>query len=114
MGYVGGYVNSVRSILNYPFFFWVRDTIFNNKDMTNLRQFYSEWSKNIDLRELHYMANFVDNHDNARWLSWSGDWENKKKVFKTGHVLTLTAMGIPIVYYGSEQYFAGGNDPNNR
>lgn len=60
------------------------------------------------------MANFVDNHDNARWLSWGGDWEAKKKIFKTGHVLTLTAVGIPIVYYGSEQYFAGGNDPNNR
>jgi glycosidase len=35
-------------------------------------------------------------------------------VFKTGHVLALTSVGIPIVYYGSEQYFTGGNDPNNR
>lgn len=114
MGYVGGYVGSVTSVLNYPFFYWVRDTIFNNKDMTNLRMYYSEWSKHIDLKQLHYMANFVDNHDNARWLSWGGDWENKKKIFKTGHVLTLTSVGIPMVYYGSEQYFAGGNDPNNR
>lgn len=38
MGYVGGYVGSVSSILNYPFFFWVRDTIYNtSKEMTNLR-----------------------------------------------------------------------------
>ena len=28
--------------------------------------------------------------------------------------MALTAMGIPIIYYGTEQYFAGGNDPNNR
>lgn len=42
MAYVGGYQNTVSATLNYPFFFWVRDTIFNtNKDMTNLRQLYS-------------------------------------------------------------------------
>jgi alpha-amylase len=114
MGYVGGYVGTVTSVLNYPFFYWVRDTLFNTKDMTNLRSYYSEWSKKIDLKQLNYMANFVDNHDNARWLSWGGDWEKKKKVFKTGNLLALTSVGIPIVYYGSEQYFAGGNDPNNR
>jgi alpha-amylase len=74
MGYVGGYVGSVSSILNYPFFYWVRDTLSNNKDMTNLRSYYIEWSKKIDAKHLNYMANFVDNHDNARWLSESGDW----------------------------------------
>jgi alpha-amylase len=26
----------------------------------------------------------------------------------------MTSVGIPIVYYGAEQYFAGGNDPANR
>jgi alpha-amylase len=40
MGYVAGYVGSVSSVLNYPFFYWVRDTLFNNKDMTNLRSYY--------------------------------------------------------------------------
>lgn len=28
--------------------------------------------------------------------------------------MTLTSVGIPIIYYGTEQYFAGGNDPQNR
>lgn len=28
--------------------------------------------------------------------------------------MALTSVGIPIVYYGAEQYFAGGNDPQNR
>jgi len=41
MWYVGGYVGSVSGCLNYPFFFWVRDTIFNYKDMTNLRNYYN-------------------------------------------------------------------------
>lgn len=26
----------------------------------------------------------------------------------------MTSVGIPITYYGAEQYFAGGNDPQNR
>jgi hypothetical protein len=47
------------------------------------------------------MGNFLDNHDNARTLSMSGDWESKKKLYKTGHVLVLTSVGIPIVYYGA-------------
>jgi alpha-amylase len=28
--------------------------------------------------------------------------------------MAMTSVGIPIVYYGAEQYFAGGNDPQNR
>ena len=28
--------------------------------------------------------------------------------------LLLTSAGIPLVYYGSEQYMSGGDDPNNR
>ena len=60
------------------------------------------------------MGNFIDNHDNARVLSWSGNWEDKKKHYKTINAMVLTSVGIPIIYYGTEQYFAGGNDPKNR
>jgi len=28
--------------------------------------------------------------------------------------MAMTSVGIPITYYGAEQYFAGGNDPANR
>lgn len=114
MAYVGGYVGSLDATLNYPFFFWVRDVIFNQKDMTGIRNYYNEWAKNIDPNNLNYLANFCDNHDNARTLSWSGDWDSKKKHHKTCHAMAMTSVGIPIVYYGAEQYFAGGNDPQNR
>ncbi len=114
MWYVGGYVGSVDACLNYPFFFWVRDTLFNQKDMYNLRNYYNEWGKNLDLNKLNYMANFCDNHDNARTLSWAGNWDDKKKHHKACHAMAMTSVGIPIVYYGAEQYFAGGNDPQNR
>lgn len=114
MGYLAGYLGSLNAVLNYPFFFWVRDTVFNYKDMTNLRNYYSEWSKRIDGNKLNYLCNFVDNHDNARVLSWGGNWEDKKKHYRTINAMALTSVGIPIIYYGAEQYFAGGNDPQNR
>lgn len=111
MWYLGGYLGSLDAVLNYPFFFWIRDTLFNQKDMYNLRNYYTEWSKNIDMNRLNYMANFCDNHDNARTLSWGGNWDDKKKHHRACHAMAMTSVGIPIVYYGAEQYFAGGNDP---
>jgi alpha-amylase len=53
---------------------------------------------------------FVDNHDNARFLNGN----NNEMRFKNALVFSLTARGIPFVYYGSEQGFKGGDDPNNR
>jgi alpha-amylase len=114
MSYTGGYVGNVDGILNYPFFFQIRDIIFNSKDMYGIRNYYNDWAKNIDANKLNYMANFVDNHDNARTMSWSGDYATKVKHYKTTHVMALTSVGIPIVYYGAEQLFVGGNDPHNR
>ena len=101
MGYVAGYVGPLDACLNYPFYYWVRDTIFNFKDMSNLRNYYSEWSKRMDSGKLSLMANFIDNHDNERVLSWGGDWEAKKKHLKVTNAMAITSIGIPIVYYGT-------------
>ena len=101
MGYLAGYLGSLDAVLNYPFFYWVRDTIFNVKDMTNLRNYYTQWAKHIDPNKLNYMGNFIDNHDNARVLSWGGDSNDKKKHLKSANLMALTSVGIPIVYYGT-------------
>ena len=34
--------------------------------------------------------------------------------FTNAVVFSLLWEGIPVFYYGGEQYFSGGNDPNNR
>jgi hypothetical protein len=74
MGYLAGYLGSLDAVLNYPFFGKVRDTVFNVRDMTNLRNYDHDWSVKIDPNKLNYLCNFVDNHDNARVLSWGGNW----------------------------------------
>jgi hypothetical protein len=40
MWYTGGYLGSMDGILNYPFFFQIRDIIFNAKDMYGIRNYY--------------------------------------------------------------------------
>mgnify|MGYP000863052275 FL=1 len=54
---------------------------------------------------------FLDNHDVARFL-----FEAKGDVAALRNALTLLSLeqGIPCIYYGTEQDFAGGNDPANR
>lgn len=83
--------------------------------MNNIRAYYNSWAAVTSASNLKYMGNFIDNHDNARTLhGGGGDWESKKKLYKTCHIFVMTSVGIPIVYYGAEQYYAGGDDPQNR
>lgn len=53
---------------------------------------------------------FVENHDNQRFLHRNGNVNR----FKNAIAFTLFTRGIPIIYYGMEQGFNGGDDPNNR
>lgn len=57
------------------------------------------------------LVNFIDNHDVARFLfSGAGD----VAALRNAMTFIMTAQGIPCLYYGDEQDFAGGNDPANR
>jgi alpha-amylase len=53
--------------------------------------------------------NFIDNHDVPRYL-----FTGTKKGLANALTFTFTTQGIPCLYYGTEQEFAGGNDPSNR
>ena len=57
-----------------------------------------------------YAATFVENHDNPRFLNRCND----RSKFTNAAIFSLLWEGIPVFYYGGEQYYAGGADPNNR
>jgi len=118
MDYHKGFLAGVDATLNYPFYYVVRDTFSNSKSMYQIRNYYNEWLTKISVEQLSYQSNFIDNHDNARWLSNQGSggraWEEKIIIFKSMIAMTLTSVGIPMIYYGQEQLYAGGNDPQNR
>jgi glycosidase len=56
------------------------------------------------------LVNFLDNHDVPRFL-YSG---KGIPALHNALLFLFTAPGMPCVYYGTEQQFAGGNDPANR
>jgi alpha-amylase len=56
------------------------------------------------------LVNFMDNHDVPRFLFPS----QTVAALHSALFLLLTQDGIPCIYYGTEQQFAGGNDPTNR
>jgi hypothetical protein len=41
----------------------------NNKDLWNVRNYYSEWAKHLSWGNLSLAGLFIDNHDNPRFLS---------------------------------------------
>jgi alpha-amylase len=107
-GYVGDYQNHLTALFNYPMYYSIRDAFAYGKSMTVLRDRWNEEQRYF--RDIDALGIFVDNHDNPRFLNGNGE----HKVFKSALAFSLTARGIPFFYYGSEQGFAGGQDPYNR
>lgn len=106
--YLGDYTRYVDGLFNYPLYFTIKDVFISGGSMRGIKgRFDNSPSKYQDYEALGV---FVDNHDNARFLSQNRD----TRLFKAALGFALTSRGIPFFYYGSEQGFAGGNDPYNR
>eukprot|EP01017_Pseudomicrothorax_dubius_P025664 TRINITY_DN2797_c0_g1_i6.p1 TRINITY_DN2797_c0_g1~~TRINITY_DN2797_c0_g1_i6.p1 ORF type:complete len:464 (-),score=110.43 TRINITY_DN2797_c0_g1_i6:103-1494(-) len=105
--YVAGYQGPLDATLNYPLYFELKAVLQQGRSMYDLRDHYKRMGV---FREQEVLGNFIDNHDNARFLHC---YDNLNR-WKTGVVFTLMSVGIPIFYYGGEQGYAGGDDPNNR
>ncbi|OJJ01945.1 hypothetical protein ASPVEDRAFT_129925 [Aspergillus versicolor CBS 583.65] len=106
--YLAGYADSMDGLLNYAVYYPVN-------------AFYQQTGPSQDIVDMHEqidnsfpdpsaLGTFIDNHDNARWLSVKND----QSLLKNALAYVVLARGIPIVYYGTEQGYAGGNDPKNR
>ena len=92
---------------NYPLFFAIRDG-FCNSSLKKLEEYL--FNSHKFYKEPSYNGNWVDNHDNPRFLNQCND----KRLFRNAIVFNLFYEGIPMFYYGDEQYFNGGSDPQNR
>ena len=126
LGYVSDYQNYVDGLLNYPLRYAINDvwkngnTVFqpktkisqisssSNHGFYRLRQQMDDNRKAF--KDVDALGVFVDNHDNARFLNGN----TNRKGLEASTIFTIFAEGIPIVYYGTEQYYGGGDDPQNR
>ena len=106
--YTGQYIGPLDAILNYPIYFAIQQSFHssNLKVVANtVSTMFSKYGDNTK-----YLGVFVDNHDNARFLYGNGFNQGLLNAL----IFSLFVDGIPIVYYGDEQAFGGGNDPANR
>jgi alpha-amylase len=106
--YVGGYQGAVTALFNYPMYYTIKDVFLSKKSAYNIRDRFNTEANYFS--DIDALGIFVDNHDNARFLNSGFDVTG----FKNALVFAMHARGIPFVYYGSEQAYAGGNDPQNR
>jgi alpha-amylase len=107
--YVGPYQGYVTGLFNYPMYYTISDVFGSGKNMGNIKNRYDQEAPHF--QDLDALGVFVDNHDNARFLHNHG---GKNAQLRAATVFSLTTRGIPFVYYGTEQYYSGGNDPANR
>jgi alpha-amylase len=106
--YLAGYAKVMPGLLNYAMYYPMNRFYQQKGDPQAVVDMHNEINTKFD--DPTVLGTFIDNHDNARWLSQKND----KSLLKNALAFVILARGIPIVYYGTEQGYAGGNDPANR
>jgi glycosidase len=104
--YVASYQNYEWGVLDFPFFFNARDTLSTDSSMNALSNLFSQDYKYSNPNRIE---TFIDNHDRARFLARSGD--NYQRL-RNALTLLLTARGVPVIYYGTEQADNGNMNGN--
>ena len=106
IGYVSDYQNHLDSVFNYPLYYSIESGF--GGDLKNIEGYWINNRGRYPAPE--YTATFVENHDNPRFLNRIND----RSKFTNAVVFALLWEGVPVFYYGGEQYYAGGADPGNR
>lgn len=103
--FVADYQDYQWSALDFPFFFTVREAFAADGDMRNLGDLFDQDYKYPNANRL---VTFIDNHDRARFLTWADD--NYQRL-RSALSFMMTARGIPVIYYGTEQADDGNGNP---
>ena len=106
--YNAAYQGPIDSLLNFPFHNKLSYVFHKGGTMTSISHYYKEalsvWN------DIGVLGNFIGNHDLPRFLHNNDDVPG----FKAALAFVMCSTGIPVVYYGDEQSFSGGDDPQNR
>ncbi|MBX7196097.1 MAG: alpha-amylase [Sandaracinaceae bacterium] len=122
---IGSYTQPgmLDSVFYFSHKFWVFSDVFQNEGpTTQISRLYAQRDTNyssipqeggIGARPRDVLVNFMDNHDVPRFLYDRPD-AGGPDALRSALAYLLTEDGIPCIYYGTEQDYAGGNDPANR
>ena len=106
--YLSTYTKIMPGQLSYPMYYTLKSVYGDKQSCYQLRNRFSDYD-NLAI-DTTLLCGFVDNHDNNRWLNQYRDWASLKNAL----AFNLLSASIPLVYYGTEQGYTGGADPNNR
>jgi glycosidase len=102
------------SMLDYPLYFTINSVFaIASGNTKQIEDHYNNIAANYDSNAWYRLVTFLDNHDQTRFLS-SGNANNNTNRLAVALEFLYTSRGIPCLYYGTEQAFNGGSDPNNR
>ncbi|KAL2751872.1 glycoside hydrolase family 13 protein [Sodiomyces alcalophilus JCM 7366] len=109
MDYIRSYADLMDSLLDYAIY-WPMNSFYRQE--TRSSQELADMHDRIgrSFPDPAALGTFLDNHDNARWLHEKKD----VSLLKNALAYVILSRGIPIVYYGTEQGYAGAKDPENR
>ena len=112
--------NSGINLLDYPLYYQIADVFGSDKSFheidneLTLEDSGASSSPAQPFAQPNDLVTFFDNHDNPRILSLGADQMAVKQAIS----FLLTCRGIPVLYYGDEQYLHnntnGGTIPYNR
>ncbi|KKY18231.1 hypothetical protein UCDDS831_g06022 [Diplodia seriata] len=107
--YTCDYQNYLDSVLNYPIYYPLVRAFTSSSgsisDLVNMIDTLKSGCKDTTL-----LGTFSENHDITRFAAITSDLSQAKNVL----AFNILADGIPIIYAGQEQHYAGAEDPDNR
>ncbi len=105
---------ALDSVLDYPMYYRTNSVFATaSGGAQDIAGYYGLAASAYDPAARDRLVTFLDNHDNARFLSTSLAAGNEARLW-AALVFQYTSPGVPCVYYGTEQGFDGGGDPNCR
>ncbi|RDH36480.1 alpha-amylase [Aspergillus welwitschiae] len=103
------YQKVLDGVLNYPIY-WQLLYAFESSSGSISDLYNMIKSVASDCSDPTLLGNFIENHDNPRFASYTSDYSQAKNVLS----YIFLSDGIPIVYAGEEQHYSGGKVPYNR
>lgn len=106
-----GFANeSGMSLLEFRLANAIRNTL--GSGTMSMQDLYSVMvDREQSYKEINDQVTFIDNHDMPRFMTLAN---GNARALENAYVIMMTSSGIPTIYYGSEQYATGDNDPYNR
>lgn len=108
LDYLVGYAEVMDGLLDYGIYYQMNEFYQQTGSSQALADAMDSVSEKFP--DPAALGTFLDNHDNERWLSVKDD----TTLLQNALAYVILSRGIPIVYYGTEQGYAGGADPANR